>query len=124
MEVTSSSSPLHTVDFWKTAADATYFANNSGGRLSSVWHDHRRRRELREREDDRELLPLHHRDHPAHDQPARDHALHDQSVPNDPVSLSHPTGKVTGLALRNGQLSGVNVNLTAGEHVTASVATP
>ncbi len=31
MEVISRSSPLHTVDFWKTASDATHFATGGGG---------------------------------------------------------------------------------------------
>ena len=126
MEVTSSSGPLHTVDFWKTAAGATHYANGSGGyrAFGTITVDDANSASAKKIESCFNSTTS---TSPATTTPATTAPATTAPATTTPSTTTPPpsgtqTGTVTGLALRNGQLSGVNVTLTTGEQVTASVA--
>lgn len=126
MEVTSSSSPLHTVDFWKTPADATYYAKNGGAgyrAFGAITVDDANSASSKKIEScfhSAATTPSNAT--PSNTTPSKTTPSGTTPSKTTPSQAGTQTGTVTGFALRNGRFSGVNVTLTSGERVTASVA--
>lgn len=128
MEVTSSSSPLHTVDFWKTAADAAHYASNGSGgyrAFGTITVDDANSASAKKIEgcfhSTTATSPS--ATAPSATAPSTTNPSTTAPSTTSPSTTTPPhTGTITGLALVNGQLSGVNVTLTTGEKVTATVA--
>ena len=126
MEVTNSST-LHTVDFWKTAADATYFANNGGGgyrAFGTITIDDANSASAKTIESCFHSTTATAPPTTAPSTTAPSTTTTSTTTPSTttPSKGFTAVGTITGLALVNGQFSGVNVTLTTGEHVTATVA--